>query len=107
LICLDVSGEIYVGLTGLAICPSSDLILSSLQIHQMLAELDNLEFGPGIGFREYSFLENPLLPHEVSLGVLACKIFSFFPLLPVCERNSVHWFMSNIHHHPLFMLTQK
>ncbi|CAK9200431.1 unnamed protein product [Sphagnum jensenii] len=43
-------------------------------IHQMLAELDNLEFGPGIGFREYSFLENPLLPHEVKTSVLKVEL---------------------------------
>ncbi|KAH8972422.1 hypothetical protein BDL97_02G194900 [Sphagnum fallax] len=34
-------------------------------IDQMLAELDNLEFGPGIGFWAYSFLESPLVTHEL------------------------------------------
>jgi len=31
----------------------------------MLKELPEEEFGPGIGIREYSFLDNPLLPKQV------------------------------------------
>lgn len=31
----------------------------------MLKELQEEEFGPGIDFREYSFLDNPLLPKTV------------------------------------------
>ena len=32
----------------------------------MLKDLPEGEFGPGINFREYSFLDNPLLPKQVS-----------------------------------------
>lgn len=38
------------------------------QINVMLKELPEEEFGPGINFREYSFLENPLLPKQVSIN---------------------------------------
>lgn len=37
------------------------------QVNVMLKELPEAEFGPGINFREYSFLENPLLPKQVSI----------------------------------------
>jgi hypothetical protein len=40
----------------------------------MLADLDELEFGPGIGFREYSFLENPRVPHEVKTSILKVEL---------------------------------
>ncbi|KAH9540425.1 hypothetical protein CY35_14G004100 [Sphagnum magellanicum] len=43
-------------------------------INQMLADLDELEFGPGIGFREYSFLENPRVPHEVKTSILKVEL---------------------------------
>ncbi|CAK9226626.1 unnamed protein product [Sphagnum troendelagicum] len=43
-------------------------------IDQMLAKLDNLEFRPGIGFWEYSFLENPLVTHEVKTSVLKVEL---------------------------------
>lgn len=36
-----------------------------LQVNFMLKQLSEQDFGPGIDFREYSFLDNPLLPKMV------------------------------------------
>ncbi|XP_022140507.1 arabinosyltransferase XEG113 [Momordica charantia] len=54
------------------ICPLDHVF----EINVMLKELPEEEFGPGINFREYSFLENPLLPKQVKeswLDVQLCK----------------------------------
>lgn len=37
-----------------------------LQVNAMLKELPEEEFGPGIDIREYSILDNPILPSEVN-----------------------------------------
>ncbi|XP_022937164.1 arabinosyltransferase XEG113-like [Cucurbita moschata] len=54
------------------ICPLDHVF----EINVMLKELPMEEFGPGINFREYSFLDNPLLPKQVKeswLDVQLCK----------------------------------
>ncbi|CAK9325397.1 unnamed protein product [Citrullus colocynthis] len=54
------------------ICPLDHVF----EVNVMLKELPEEEFGPGINFREYSFLENPLLPKQVKeswLDVQLCK----------------------------------
>ncbi|XP_022976726.1 arabinosyltransferase XEG113-like [Cucurbita maxima] len=54
------------------ICPLDHVF----EINVMLKELSMEEFGPGINFREYSFLDNPLLPKQVKeswLDVQLCK----------------------------------
>ncbi|KAJ8773973.1 hypothetical protein K2173_009404 [Erythroxylum novogranatense] len=46
------------------------------EVNVMLKELPVEEFGPGIGIREYSFLDNPLLPSQVKqswLNVQLCQ----------------------------------
>lgn len=49
------------------------------EVNVMLKELPEEEFGPQIGIREYSFLNNPLLPTEVKeswLDVQLCQVGS-------------------------------
>ncbi|KAL8141869.1 hypothetical protein V2J09_014901 [Rumex salicifolius] len=49
------------------------------EVNVMLKELPEEEFGPQIGIREYSFLNNPLLPREVKeswLDVQLCQVGS-------------------------------
>ncbi|MQL70831.1 hypothetical protein Taro_003114 [Colocasia esculenta] len=46
------------------------------EVHVMLSELSEEEFGPKIDFREYSFFDNPLLPKKVKeswLEVQPCE----------------------------------
>lgn len=38
----------------------------------MVADLSEIEFGPQIGIREYSFLENPLLENKVCIVFYKC-----------------------------------
>lgn len=47
----------------------------------MLKDLAVEEFGPAINIREYSFLNNPLLPQQVNEYQLRIKLFSFYDLL--------------------------
>ncbi|KAB1226246.1 hypothetical protein CJ030_MR1G019553 [Morella rubra] len=50
--------------------------MDCLQVNVMLKELPEEEFGPRINIREYSFLENPLLPKQVKeswLDVQLCQ----------------------------------
>ncbi|KAG7024727.1 Arabinosyltransferase [Cucurbita argyrosperma subsp. argyrosperma] len=52
------------------------IVYPQLYVNVMLKELPMEEFGPGINFREYSFLDNPLLPKQVKeswLDVQLCK----------------------------------
>ncbi|KAF7809527.1 arabinosyltransferase XEG113-like [Senna tora] len=54
------------------ICPLDHVF----EVNVMLKELPEEEFGPGIGIREYSILDNPALPKEVKnswLDVHLCK----------------------------------
>ncbi|XP_047338278.1 arabinosyltransferase XEG113 [Impatiens glandulifera] len=54
------------------ICPADHV----LEVNVMLKELPEDEFGPGIKFREYSFLDNPSLPTNVKqswLNVQLCE----------------------------------
>ncbi|XP_022941191.1 arabinosyltransferase XEG113-like [Cucurbita moschata] len=54
------------------ICPLDHVF----EVNVMLKDLPEEEFGPGINFREYSFLDNPLLPKQVKeswLDVHLCK----------------------------------
>nr|BAH19600.1 AT2G35610 [Arabidopsis thaliana] len=54
------------------ICPLDHVF----EVNIMLKELPEEEFGPGIGIREYSFLDNPLLPKQVKeswLDVQLCQ----------------------------------
>lgn len=41
--------------------------LATMQVHVMLKELPEDEFGPEIDFREYSFFNNPLVSSQVTL----------------------------------------
>ncbi|XP_010518959.1 PREDICTED: arabinosyltransferase XEG113 [Tarenaya hassleriana] len=52
------------------ICPLDHVF----EVNIMLKELPEEEFGPGIGIREYSFLENPLLPKHVKESWLDVKL---------------------------------
>ncbi|KAK4747966.1 hypothetical protein SAY87_014552 [Trapa incisa] len=55
------------------ICPLDHVF----EINMMLKELSEDEFGPGIGFREYSFLDNPSVPKLVQdswLNVQLCQV---------------------------------
>ncbi|KAF3556970.1 hypothetical protein F2Q69_00011197 [Brassica cretica] len=54
------------------ICPLDHVF----EVNIMLKELPEDEFGPGIGIREYSFLDNPALPKQVKdswLDVQLCQ----------------------------------
>ncbi|KAM7493707.1 hypothetical protein LguiB_028316 [Lonicera macranthoides] len=54
------------------ICPLDHVF----EVNVMLKELPVEEFGPGINIREYSFLDNPLMPHQVKeswLNVQLCQ----------------------------------
>ncbi|WVZ59744.1 hypothetical protein U9M48_009848 [Paspalum notatum var. saurae] len=58
------------------LCPMDHVF----EVNVMLKDLPEKEFGPHIDFREYSFLENPLLPKEVKksfLEVQLCDDHSF------------------------------
>lgn len=44
------------------------LIGVTFQVNRMVADLEEREFGPPIGIREYSFLDNPLLDNKVNSG---------------------------------------
>ncbi|KVH95172.1 Nucleotide-diphospho-sugar transferase [Cynara cardunculus var. scolymus] len=59
-----------------------------LQVHTMLKALPEEEFGPGIGIREYSLFENPLMPAQVKeswLDVQLCQGGS-----ENCQSNSTN-----------------
>lgn len=43
-----------------------NVLCTDLKVNNMLKEQPEEEFGPAINFREYSFLDNPLLPRHVS-----------------------------------------
>ncbi|KAF6158862.1 hypothetical protein GIB67_012505 [Kingdonia uniflora] len=46
------------------------------EVNAMMKELPEEEFGPGISFREYSFIDNPLLPKQIKkswLDVQLCR----------------------------------
>ncbi|KAG1355463.1 hypothetical protein COCNU_07G015750 [Cocos nucifera] len=47
---------------------------SSPQVNVMLKEFPEAEFGPRIDFREYSFLQNPLVPKEVKESLLEVQL---------------------------------
>ncbi|GJM95799.1 hypothetical protein PR202_ga12577 [Eleusine coracana subsp. coracana] len=52
----------------------SHFALVNYQIHVMLKDLPEEEFGPHIDFREYSFLENPSLPKQVKESLLEVQL---------------------------------
>ncbi|WOL15865.1 hypothetical protein Cni_G24646 [Canna indica] len=52
------------------ICPMDHLF----EVNVMLSELSEAEFGPQIYFREYSFLQNPLVPTYVKESVLDIQL---------------------------------
>ncbi|KAJ3681566.1 hypothetical protein LUZ60_016055 [Juncus effusus] len=57
------------------LCPMDHVF----EVNTMLKDFPEKEFGPQIGFREYSFVKNPLVPKNVKESVLEVEI---------CERNS-------------------
>ena len=61
----EVSMPIYLLVLSLKL-PHNTLEGFHLQVNIMLKELPEDEFGPGIGIREYSFLDNPALPKQVA-----------------------------------------
>ncbi|XP_042405849.1 arabinosyltransferase XEG113-like isoform X1 [Zingiber officinale] len=52
------------------LCPMDHLF----EINVMLNDLSEAEFGPQIDFREYSFLQNPLVPKHVKESVLDVQL---------------------------------
>lgn len=52
------------------LCPMDHIF----EVNVMLKELPEVEFGPGIDFREYSFFQNPRLPKQVKDSVLEVQL---------------------------------
>eukprot|EP00268_Persea_americana_P045732 TRINITY_DN4680_c0_g1_i1.p1 TRINITY_DN4680_c0_g1~~TRINITY_DN4680_c0_g1_i1.p1 ORF type:complete len:642 (+),score=107.40 TRINITY_DN4680_c0_g1_i1:255-2180(+) len=56
------------------------------EVNFMLKQLSEQDFGPGIDFREYSFLDNPLLPKMVKESLLEVEL---------CDERSAHCHIAN------------
>lgn len=64
------------------ICPMDHVF----EVNMMLKDLPEAEFGPRIDFREYSFLQNPLVPKEVKESLLEVQL---------CDDRSVKCQITN------------